>query len=370
MTSLLTTSYINTMSGKRILDAIALLRATRNVAYNHITLRISQVELYTKTSSVFKAFRQRYPLTATRISKFSQSTFQQNAKSTIPQADKSARPQVHATQEAGIRQDHHYKRSEENTVAETAEAPGIEVEQAQAKRYPLPDGTIPSESSPLGQSPADPESEYRRLQTEQGQHPLDQSPDSSIQPTESAGSTIPTPTREPLAAEEVRIAQRQAEDPIPATVAEPPNAENEFFVDQEQDRFYQPPGQANPVLSALPRIRVPKIENDYQGGDSHIPKGINADVYYSGTQEGNAPELTEEQLEQLFRTPRAARLLGKKGKYMPGNKREYHSTTTKLQKNSETETQGLQQLAQDMATDIQDPSVSSWPLLIWLKLID
>ena len=40
------------MSGKRILDAVALLGASRNIAYNHFAIRLRQAELYAKTSSI------------------------------------------------------------------------------------------------------------------------------------------------------------------------------------------------------------------------------------------------------------------------------------------------------------------------------
>lgn len=358
------------MSGKRILDAIALLRATRNVAYNHFAIRLSQVEFYSKTSSIAKAFRQRYPATANRVSQFSQSSFQQNANDHIPQADKTPGPQVHSNQEAGIQQDHHYKRSEENSTVDPAGAPDLDVEQAKAKRHALPDGSIPPSSSPIGQEQGDPESQPQREQSGQGQHPLGHSQDADLHPSESNQSTIPNPTHEPLSSQQAKVAQRQSEDPIPATAADPPGGEPEFSIDQEKDVYYQPPGQAHPVLSALPRVRVPKTENDVQGGDSHIPKDINADVFYSGTKEGDSEEPTEEQLAALFHTPRAARLLGKKDKYMPGGKRGYHTTTVRLQRNAEAEKQDLQKLAQDMAKDVQDGDVSTHHVLARLKLIN
>lgn len=297
-------------------------------------------------------------MTASRISQFSQSSFQQNEKDPIPQADKAVGERVHSNQEPGIKQDHHYKRTEENNPIDTHKDRGIEVQQAKAQRHPLPDGTIPPSTSPIGQDGGDPESDPRRAQVGQTQHPLDHDPNAEIHPTESKQSSIPTPTHEPLSPREARIAQRQSEDPIPATAADPPGGEEEFSIEQEKDVYYQPPGQTHPVLSALPRVRVPKIENDIQGGDSHIPKDINADVYYSGVQEEASIEPTEEQLAQLFHTPRAARVLGKKTKYMPGGKRAYHTTPTRAQRSTEAEKQDLQRLAQDMAKDIQENDVS------------
>lgn len=318
------------MSGKRILDAIALLRATQNVAYNHFALRFQQAELYGRTSSLTKAFAQRYPVTSSLVSQqFSQSSF--NRK-----------------QEQGIQQDHHHERSEKRGEAGLSHRPAIKVEQAKANRHPLPDGTIPPAGSPIGQEKGDAETEYRRANAA-SESPL-QSDSDEINPASSGKSTIPTPKGTPRSADDARIAQRASEDQIPRTSAEPPD----FTVDQEKDVYYQPPGTIEPVLSALPRVKVPQIENDVQGGDEHIPaaKEINADVYYSGA-EGSC-EPTEEQLSQLFHSPRSARLVGKKDRCMPGVKREFHTSAVGRQ-NAEAEKHDLKQLAQDMASDVSVP---------------
>lgn len=349
------------MSGKRVLDAIAILRVTRNVAYKHFLTRLSQAQLYSQTSSVFKAFGRRFPVTAGRVSQFSQSSFQQAADDSIPHEDKAAGTQVHSRDQAGIKQDHHYERDQTVSSIDTHDSPDQQIRQAQAKRRPLPDGTIPSSSSPMGQDGGDPESDPQRSQVKHAQNPVSQSPDADLHPTESAQSSIPIPTHDPLSPQAARVAQRQSEDPIPSVAADPPGNENEFTIDQEKDVYYQPPDQAHPVLSALPRVRVPKTENDVQGGDSHLPKDINADVFYSGTKEGDAPEPTEEQLAQLFHSPRAARALGHKQKYVPGGKREFHTTITRTQKSSEAEKQELQQLAQEMTKDVQENDVSLHP---------
>lgn len=358
------------MSGKRVLDAIAILRVTRNVAYKHFLVRFAQAQLYSRTSSLLKSFSRQFPVTADRVSQFSQSSFQQGTSDSIPHADKAAGAQVHSTDAPGIQQDHHYERSQERSSIDIHDPPDIEIQQEKAKRHPLPDGTIPPTSSPIGQDSGDIESESRRSQVDSAQTPVGETSDAELHPTESSRSSILTPTHEPLSPQEARVAQRKSEDPIPATTADPPGNDNEFTVDQEQDVYYQPPGQAHPVLSALPRVRVPKTENDVQGGDSHIPEDINADVYYSGTQEGDTAEPTEEQLAQLFHSPRAARALGQKQKYMPHGRREFHTAPARAQKTAEAEKEQIQQLAQDMAQDIPDNDVSLCRLFVRPGLID
>lgn len=302
------------MSGRRILDTVALLRATKNVAYNHFAIRLSQAQLYGQTSSITKAFAQRYPIVSSLASQqFSQSSF--NGK------------------EEGLNQDHHYDRSPEHGRSGLTNEAGIEIKQKEADRYPLPDGTIPPKDSPIGQEKGDAETDNQRRSEQQT--PLKES---GVTPTISLDSTIPIPTGKPLSSEEAKIAQRISEKQIPAESAEPPKADNDFAVDQEKDIYYQPPGTTSPVLSALPRVKVPKVENDVQAGD----KQINADVYYSGA-DGKA-EPTEEQLEQLFHTPRAARLLGKKDKYVPGGKKSFHT--------SARQSKDMESLGQDLAKDV------------------
>lgn len=307
------------MSGRRILDAVALLRATKNVAYNHFAIRYSQAELYSRTSSLTKAFAQRYPIVSSLASQqFSQTSF--NSK------------------QQELNQDLHYEKSQEHGRSGLSEEGGIEVEQKKADRYPLPDGTIPPKNSPIGQEQGDAETFNKR--TVDRQTPLEES---GVNPTSSQQSSIPTPKGKPLSSEEAKLAQRASEGQIPSRSAEPPTADNDFAVDQEKDVYYQPPDSTSPVLSALPRVKVPKTENDVQAGDGQI----NADVYYSGAN-GKA-EPTEEQLEQLFHTPRAARLLGKKDKYMPGGKKSFH-TSTKQGKEMEA-------LGEEIAKDVSQQTV-------------
>lgn len=345
------------MSGKRILDAIALLRVGRNVAYNHFAIRLSQAELYVKTSSLTKAFKQRYPITSSVISQqFSQASFQQQSHN-IPRANQADGPQVHANEEPGIKQDHHYERSEHNTANTSSNGEQLQPEQAQAQRYPLPDGTIPPAGSPLGQETGDPESKYKRPMANGDLAPLEEEDGKEAMDVAASGmSTIPDPLSAPLSSEEAKIAQRQSEAQIPHAPAAPPGEEPEMYIGQEKDVYYQPPNTTEPVLSALPRVKVPKTENDVQGGDSHIKKeGINADVYYSGA-EAETQEPTEEQLNQLFHSPRAASLLGKKNKYMPGGaKKEFHISSV-MRRDAQAEKEDLTKLAQDMAKDVQTAS--------------
>lgn len=335
------------MSGKRILDAVALFDVSRKIATKHFEIRLSQVKLYGQTSSLVKALRtQGPPVVAAAASRFA-----------------SSRSPPNPSRE-GINQDHFYKPSEQNSTSHPPASEDLDVKQAHAKRHPLPDGTIPSQDSPIGQETNDGITFNKRPAGETPQHPVGTHAHADLSPKSSNQSTIPSPTSNPLSSEEARRLQRQSEDQIPARSAQPAAGEEtggEFGIEQEQDVFYQPPGSVKPVLSALPRVRVPKIENDVQEGDSHIPPGINADVYYSGAKIANGEnEPTEQELSQLFRSPKNAKLYAQKANYAPGgvSTRSFHTSTAFREKPSATDAESIKQLAADMAKDAEKLNVS------------
>ena len=349
---------------------MSLFRASRSIAAKHFDIRLSQVDVYTKTSSIFNAARtQAPPAFAAAAQSFSQSVAQatktQNPNEHIPHQDAATNTGSSVSQD-GIKQDHFYKRSDDNAAVDPVPEEDLAIKQRQADREPLPDGTIPPRDSVVGAERGDPESFNQRPIAEEGQHPT-QDDAAHLNVHASNQSTIPEPSiQKPLSSEEAMKAQRQSESQIPKKTADPPTPEDdvgsEFSVDQEQDIFYQPPDATSPVLSALPRMRVPKIENDVQAGDSHIPPDLNADVYYSGNKDakdGNeVEELSEEQLAQIFSNPRIARMLGNKGKYIPKGVRSFHTSTSVRQRSAEAEKDDIKQLAADMAKDVQETKVS------------
>ncbi|EXJ85403.1 aarF domain-containing kinase [Capronia coronata CBS 617.96] len=332
------------MSGKRILDVVALFNASRKVVSKHFDIRLSQVKLYGQTSSVAKALkRQGLPILSTAVSRF---------------ASSQSPPK---TAKEGIYQDHFYEPSEQNSPAQPPPTNDLNVEQATPTTVTLPDGTISPENTSNGKEAGDGMSFSGRPAGETAQHPVGNGDKAGqdLQVKSSTKSTIPEPSLDSsLSPDAARKLQRLSEDQIPAQTAEPPKPQEdgaEFAVGQEQDIFYQPPDSVKPVLSALPRVRVPKTENDVQAGDSHIPPGINADVYYSGSKQIES-EPTEEQLAQLFHNPKHAKLLAKKtghSGYGPGGKRQFHTTRLNPQQRSNGETDSIRELAADMARDAQ-----------------
>ena len=319
------------MSGRRLLDVVAVLQASRAVAAKHLSIRRDQSDLFVRTSSLTKGFtaitQQRWRADSDFAQSFTQSATAAKSASTTSDVPVEDGAQGIATQsEQGLQQDHHYARSKDNAATDSKPVEDLDVEQRKARRYPLTDGTIPPDGSSMG--------------------------------SESS-----------LSAEEARRAQRQSEHQIPATAAEPPVPESsasedgpEFAVEQEQDVFYQPPNRTSPVLSALPRVKLPKSAEDVQGGDPHIPQSMNADTFYSSTKpsqkaaaEQGSMDEQEEALGQLFHSPRAARMLGLKTKYMPGGRKSSDSRpfSTSRTARKDTEKGEFRSLAADIAKDNQ-----------------
>ncbi|XP_014559972.1 hypothetical protein COCVIDRAFT_90496 [Bipolaris victoriae FI3] len=169
------------MAGRRLVDAAKLFNASRGVAQQHIALRSNQWDAYTKTSSLAKAVKNqtdRVTLTAAAAIALSQ-RFSEEAPSyakaaadratggqwtqqtwksqpshseDIPRRETVNKDQAPAgSVKEGVEQDHHYDRSTQNTVNTPPPTEELEVEQREAPRSPLPDGTIPSNGLTLEQ---------------------------------------------------------------------------------------------------------------------------------------------------------------------------------------------------------------------------
>ena len=293
------------------MDAAAILKASRGVASQVVTLRKRQLDAYSKTSSLAQAVKSqtdRVTLTAKAASalskRFSETSPQYdtqtpapNASDTfppIPSEEKDAGTSRAAPSKQGIEQDHFYQRSKANSVTEAAPQETLRIRQEKANEAPLPDGTIP----PAGNLR---EALHR-----------------------SNVANDPSPDR-------AKWLQRQSETQIPAETAEPPppspsttdaGEAQELSVSQEQDVFYTPPQKSGLVLSALPRTKLPKNTEDWQGSDENVPDdGINQDVFYSSKSKPQSqarsavqasPErdsISDDSYSQLFHSPKVASLL-------------------------------------------------------------
>lgn len=311
------------MTGRRLLDVAAMFKASRGVAAKHVALRQHQLDVYGKTSSLAKAVKSqtdRVTLTVTAASVLAE-RFNGPGFDYSTQASQSSR----SPQRASIPcQD-----GASGTTEKSEKKDGLSKDHAY-KRYPLPDGSsFPADTAEV---PKPDKVLYSGLSKKKiVKAPLAdgrKETDESIQPTSSGRTSISHPAEgiDPAIAEKAKRLQRQTEKQIPSQPSElPPTAHSEepaLKVCQDRDVFYSPSSSDGRVLSALPRVMLPKNTEDAQEGDEHVPDAqINQDVFYSSSsksEEQPVPEaqdvpeqeqMSDEARTELFHSPRVARML-------------------------------------------------------------
>lgn len=336
------------MSGKRLLDAIALFNVSRSVASKHLALRKHQLDRYTRTSSVAKGVQSqtdRVYLTLKAASalagRFNEPTSHEKstsaaengpptsqAESPIPSRESVEESHAAGSKREGLEEDHFYTQSVDNTAVDEVPSRELGVKQEKAGRYALPDGTIPSGEELPFETDGPGDSYGTRPSAEPAKYPLKENglhPHSSTRPNLDGQSK-----KAPLSSEEAMRRQREAEFQIPSKPTETPgSAEPEMLtVSQESDVFHRPSPSSPPVLSALPRVKIPKKTGDIQAGDSHVQNdAINSDVFYSSASGSGQPstsssqsaptqeEPSEEMMKDLFHSPKVARLFNKDKKF-------------------------------------------------------
>ena len=343
------------MTGKRLLDAAVIFKASRGVASKHVALRKHQLDIYSKTSSIAKAVKSqtdRFTLTVRAASAlterfnehgsgFSTSASSQEAPTNdepIPSQNEEARGNVNLKE--GELQDQFYERSPDNATAEPPPNSALNIKQGKAQGHPLPDGFVPPRSTNTSISTHDKEIFSELQHADPVKDPLGDLPgrEQGLRPTASGRTSIPEPagSQATQSVDQPKISQWQAEKQIPSQAAEPPPAaapeldsregpESEdpaISVSQEQDIFYTPPTSSGRVLSALPRVKLPRVTEDAQESDEHVPDAqINQDVYYSSTTKdqeqsvagsqivSEQEQLPEEAYSEIFHSPRIAKMM-------------------------------------------------------------
>lgn len=128
------------MSGKRLLDAAALFNASRAVASQHLSIRLRQLDVYSKTSTLAKALKKQTDSSALRSSPSadgasSQQTYSSKSGSTAAERIPSLES-VQGRNDAnkgteGLEQDHHYRPQDDSVLDdvpnEEEEAPSGEM---------------------------------------------------------------------------------------------------------------------------------------------------------------------------------------------------------------------------------------------------
>ena len=354
------------MSGKRLLDAAAIFKASRGVATKYLGLRRHQFDAYSKTSTIAKAIKNqtdRVILTARAASALAERfngpgpAYSTQAKgSNVPEQNASAPSQdtVRTTDapgtKQGIVQDHFYESLLENSTTEPLPDAQLEVKQARAKTQPLPDDSSPSVGIKVGSARHEDEVPSSRPSSEPFERPVSgpteggEADTGLEQPSfDVSGKSSHSASAKSPSADEAKQLQRRAERQIPSQTAEPPPIEASMPsgsqsstaaatgspAKQQQDVFYSPSTNTSAVLSSLPRQKLPKTSAETQESDPRVPdERMNQEVFYSsgrGSQDEAVPEVqalpeqegpSDEMYSELFHSPKVAKML--KGQLQEG----------------------------------------------------
>jgi len=326
------------MAGKRLLDVAALFNASRGVVQKHVALRARQLDVYNRTSTLAKAVKSqtdRVTETAKAASFFAsrlnesapawtsdaaESPAESQGSQDVPIPSKESIDRSQASKpKNGIEQDHFYESSTENSSTDPIPGDDLTVQQEKADSYPLPDGTIPPTKSGLNVKLVDHKVIPSRSQDEAVKSTLGRA---GLQPTSDSASTIPSPVRKPLSAGSARQLQRQSELQIPSKSADALDdpISSPLDIGHDGDSFYRKSTHTSPVLSSLPRVKMPKHTSSTQGADSQLSEGqINSDSFYTTRTSESIPAVAavpeQDSVPEgvdtaLFYSPRVARLLG------------------------------------------------------------
>lgn len=231
------------MAGRRLIDAAKLFNASKSIAQQHIKLRSQQLDVFSKTSSLAKAAKsqtdritvtleaaralsRRLNEEAPKYAEAAQRATASYQDTRIPRKESAREGGPRENVKTGLEQDHHYDASRRNTKAEPPTEEELSVQQEEAERAPLPDGTIPSTGVTLDKEP--------RGQDTFNEHP------------------VPEPPKEPLAEGNP---QRTA---LPEQDAVPPGINTDVFRTRKVAKMLgENPYQQKPHLNLKNGARTP-----------------------------------------------------------------------------------------------------------------
>ena len=338
------------MTGRRLLDVAAVFKASRGVAAKHVALRQHQLDVYSKTSSLAKAIKSqtdRVTLTVKAASALAERfsgpgpgpdhSAQAGQSERSPQdtslggQDVASGIDESSEKDYGLSRNHAYEASDQGSPTKSPPYSSLATKQEKEKEYPLPDGsTLPLDPTEV---PKRDEGSYSKFpQPNSVKAPLAdrrETTDEGLPLTSSFRTSSPNPIvgKASTASEKDRNLERQAEKQFPSQASEPSPAahseESGLQADRDLDVFYTPSLSDEQVVSALPRVKIPKNTEDAQNSDEHVPDAkLNQDVFYSASSKSEqqtlpqaqaVPEqdaLSDEAYTELFHSPRVARMLG------------------------------------------------------------
>jgi aarF domain-containing kinase len=351
------------MTGKQLVDAMYVLKASRSVLAKHIALRRRQLDIYSKTSSLAKAVKNqthRFPLTAKAVSSLADRLGDPSGPDKSPQTALRHTPIQNLSPESSEETDsskknrsgrepgHVYGKSgAKSTTDHPLAGEGLDILKENVLQHPLSDGSNLSVNNEVSSPDRGRDTYSERSPVEPQNNPLadiDGKIDDSLRPTSTSRTSILNPEsyKSFTEADRARNLQRLAEKQIPSISAEAPTSSKlqtassdpknkEIRINEQQDIFFTRPTDTNPVLSSLPRVKLPNFTANTQDESEHPgDTEINQDVFYSASRaEKSVPDVqtlpehgqpSDAMYSEIFHSPKVARLLkGEKKKNGSGD---------------------------------------------------
>lgn len=306
------------MSGKRLLDGVALLKASTAVATKHIALRRHQVIVYERTSSIARVFKSQIE----RVTSIFKSIPGNATKMEVSQTGVGENI-VPFEKKSGLEKDHRYEKLAANTTVQPLPISELDVEREIGKSQFLHDGASPPIESTENGSGIDNRtfSDLLRLRLGRG---TSISNDEGIEKVLQPVSPVPGIQSALLSPNGGRDLQKHNEKDIPSNFAEAQTISSQVL----QDVFYTPTRKTSQVSSSLPPVKLPMVTGHTHDLNGQVSSEVsNQDVLYSAVMrqtnrtpipEGQAvPEQqqpSDEIFPEIFHSPRVTKMLRGKPK--------------------------------------------------------
>ncbi|KAK2628610.1 hypothetical protein QTJ16_001713 [Diplocarpon rosae] len=317
------------MAGKRLLDIAAIFNASRGVAEKHVTLRSQQLDVYIRTSTIASAVRsQTDRVTETvRAASFLASRLNESERTSESQFDPtSAREQVpkkgtpakilSSNPQNIVDQGCVYEKLATKSAVDAVHKEDLEIKQESAKLYhPLPDNAIAQNSKNSNEHLLDHDILSARIRAEAIKAPLETE---VIVPASSNASTIPLPSRDPVAAYKAgpqngpRMVSNTANTFDDSLKGSPEKGHIDHCIDGKST-------DTSPTISSPPKMQIPIHTSDIQEAVPLFQENFfDSGSYYNASNAAAIEESPTGVKTDLSHSPRVATMLVEKvpvGKY-------------------------------------------------------
>lgn len=314
------------MSGKRLLDGVALLKASTAVASKHVALRRHQVNVYGRTSSIARVFKSQMERVTSIVKSIPGNATKMEVSQTGVDENIAA-----FEKNSGLGKDHRYKKLETNTNVQPLPI-SVDVEREKGNSQFLHDGASPPIRSIENGSGIDNRTSSDLLRSGLGRGTSisnDEGIEKVLQPVSPVRDAIPVPGIQSalLNSNGGRDLQKHDDKDIPSTFAETQTVSSQVL----QDIFYTPTRKLSQISSSLPPLKLPMVtmvtEHTQELNGQVSSEVSNQDVLYSAVmkqtirtpipEEQAVPEqrqTSDEMLPEIFHSPRVAKMLREKPK--------------------------------------------------------